>query len=52
MLNIEWNTTMHLNINVKNYFQFCETEGRQASAKAHESVDHLANFPSSREEIS
>jgi hypothetical protein len=29
-----------------------EAEGRQASAKAQEEVDHLASFPLSREEIS
>jgi hypothetical protein len=31
---------------------FFETEGRQASAKAHEVIDHLASFLSGREEIS
>ena len=30
---------------------FLEPEGRQASAKAHEADDHMASFPSSREEI-
>ena len=35
------------------FFSFLfETEGRQASAKALEAVDHLASFLSSREEIS
>jgi hypothetical protein len=29
-----------------------DIEGRQASAKAREAVDHLARFPSDREEIS
>ena len=29
-----------------------ETQGRQASAKAHEEVDHQTSFPSSTEEIS
>jgi hypothetical protein len=34
------------------YFFLFEAEGQQASAKAHEEVDHLASFPLSREEIS
>ena len=33
-------------------FSFFETEGRQAIAKAHETVHHSTSFPSSREEIS
>ena len=33
-------------------FLIFETEGRHASAKAHEAIHHLASFPSSREEIS
>jgi len=35
----------------ENLFLF-ETDGQQAGAKAQEAVDHLANFPSGREEIS
>ena len=31
---------------------FFKIEGRQASAKAQGAVDHVASFPSSREEIS
>jgi hypothetical protein len=34
------------------YFLFFETEGRQASTKAHGAVDHLVSFLSSGEEIS
>ena len=33
-------------------FVFFEIEGRHANTKAHDAVDHLTNFPSSREEIS
>jgi hypothetical protein len=33
------------------YFYF-ETEGRHANVKAHEAVDHLVSFMSSRKEIS
>ena len=31
---------------------FFETEGRHANVKVEEAVDHLASFPSSREEVS
>ena len=41
----------HYDGNTLYYFIF-EAEGRQANAKTHEAVHHLANFPSSREEIS
>ena len=33
-------------------FLFVEIEGRHANAKAQETVDHLASFMSSREEVS
>jgi hypothetical protein len=40
-----WNDIHYL------FFIF-EIEGRHANAKAQEAVDHLASFPSGREEIS
>ena len=33
-------------------YLFFETEGRHANARAHEALDHLASFLSSKEEIS
>jgi hypothetical protein len=34
------------------YYYYFETEGRHANAKAEDAIDHLASFPSGRDEIS
>ena len=47
-------TTLHMWAQVSLYqgfFIFLEKEGRHANAKAHEALDHLTCFLSSREEI-
>ena len=43
----------HANVNhVFLFILFFDTKAQQASAKAHKAVDHMANFMSSRDEIS